>query len=90
MGRHNIYLVDTKTESNVQHHIESKLRQNEPQEARTASCPYSKDEEECDDTLYHIVDGISVIYYYGARSHNITQQIILMYLYRFAKKILYY
>ena len=89
MGRHNVHLVDAEAEHYVQHHVEGKVRHDQPHEARAASCPYTEDEEQHDDALHHIVEGITVVHYYRSRPQHVVQEVVLMYLYRLAKKVLH-
>lgn len=86
--RHDVHLVDAKSQSYVQHHVECEVRHDKPHEARAASCPHSQHEEEGYDSLNGIVVPVVVAYNHWSRLEHIAQHIVLMELYRLAQQVL--
>ena len=85
--RHDIHLFDAETEPFVYQQVESHKRQCQPQQAVTAPEPHADNEQHYQQSLCHIVENIAVMHNFGPVITHVSQQIILMKLQRFTKKV---
>ena len=73
----------------MQHHIKTEIRHHQPEILALSARPDAGNEQQHDDRLYNIIDGISVFHEHRAMAQFILQHIILMQLDRFAHQIFY-
>ena len=87
MRRHDIHLFDAETKPFVYQQVEAHKQQGQPQQSVTASEPHAGNEQPHQQSLGHIVENIAVMHNFGPAVTHVAQQIILMKLQRFAKKV---
>lgn len=89
VGTHDIYLIETEAEDDVDDEIEAEETQRQPKEMAAAALPDATEEEEKDHPFHNIAPRPTVMNDDGPFHEDILQQMILVELYGFTEDILY-